>query len=182
MERVINYENKQETTINVAKEVVNEAKKVERPTAKAINNVNPRKSKLDSVELLNDFVKKLNAGCEASDIARFYEVTIKDTKLSSAVRVGSDKKNGKSKTIRLVMYDLETKERMTLFSTDYVFKNPSEVLNSDYQKVLIRELLYTSFASTVFTLESTIKSQKVNELFKDGHRDNGDSSEASKEV
>lgn len=174
-----------DTQTHTVKQLVDDAKPKIEFKSNPVKNVNHRKSKLDAVELINDFVKQLNKGCEQSEIARRYEVTIKNTKLVSDTKVGANKE-GKSKTIKLLMYDLETNERMTLFSVDYVFKNPSDVLNVGYQKILIRELLYTSFASTAFTLESTIKTERVNQLLnrqkENGQSDNGSSTETTGEV
>lgn len=123
---------------------------------------------INIVEMGQAFVENLNKSCKAHDMQEFYEVTIKDGKLKSNNRVGTNTENENKpyKTLRFVVVDLETNERLTLFSTDYVFKNPAKMLGSDYKRVLYREFMYACFSVSAFTLKNNIRAHNAEMLLK----------------
>lgn len=123
------------------------------------------KEQVNIIELGQEFIKKLNEQCKATKVQKVYEVTIKDGKLKSDNRVGKEIKDNKTfKTLKFTVADLETNERITLFSTDYVFKNPADVLKKDYKRVLYREFFYGAVVVFAFNMEATIKQRRMEEV------------------
>lgn len=111
------------------------------------------KQKVDIVQLVDEFISIMNKRCEDNSVPSLYEVGIRegDVKSPNPINMKKGKSNNKFKTLRVTVSDLNTHERLTLFSVDYVYHNPSELLTSDYKKVLYREFLFNTTGMFLLT-------------------------------
>lgn len=119
---------------------------------------NPSKH-VDVEMLVNSIIDRINEMCEVEKINKLYEVSIKSDYLKGTISIGgkSKKKTKKTKTLLFTVVDLETRERLSLFSVDYQFKNPAEALTSNYKKRLYKEFLYNMVLGFGFNIESIIR-------------------------
>lgn len=117
-------------------------------------------------DTVKEFIDKMNSFCVENQINKLYEISIKDDYLHGTVSIGDkDKKtpNQKTKTILFTVADLDTRERITLLSVDYKFKNPSAILTSNYKKALYKELFFNIMLGFSFNFENIIKAEKAEE-------------------
>ena len=114
------------------------------------------KETVNIVALVEEYVQQLNDSCEGHDLKEMYKLTISDT----------GKKKGKGKTLRLMHYDLQTNERIVLYSTTHTFKNPGESLTVDYKRKLCKQFMYDSFTVFAITIKSNMAKAKADRLLK----------------
>ena len=97
------------------------------------------------VMLVEEFIAKLNTECVKHKVQKYYKVSITDTE---------DKKG---KRLQLTVADLDTNERIILFSLDYTFSNPAKALTDSYKRTLYREFLFNCVGLFSFNMEQNIK-------------------------
>ncbi len=126
------------------------------------------KEQVNIIELGQEFIKKLNEQCVTNKVNKLYEVSIKDGKLASDNRVskGDEKKNQNKrfKTLKFTVVDLDSRERITLFSTDFVYSNPAEVFKGEYKTILYKEFFYGAVVVFAFNMEATIKQRNLEQV------------------
>lgn len=125
------------------------------------------KENINIVELVQSYIKILNTSCKENNIKKHYSIDIINGKIPSDIRVKDTKEKRKTfKQLKFTIANLETNERITLFSVDYVLKNPADVFNGDYKKVLYKEFLYSTTSLFAITMENFKKQEKAESLIK----------------
>jgi len=129
--------------------------------------VNPKET-INIVELVAAYVTTLNKRCVIHKVPKVYDVRIiKGTTVPSKEEVAKGVKPQRCKRIIFTVANTENKERLTLFSLDYVIKNPADTLKAPYKRVLYRELLFNAFGAFGFNLETSIRNAAVDKTLKD---------------
>lgn len=123
---------------------------------------NKHKENVNIIDLVDAFISTLNKNCVIHKIPKVYEVILTDSITRPSV---TDSAKGvtpkKCKRITLRLAHLETKERIELWSLEYVVKNPADLLTAPYKRTLYRELLYNALGTFAFTMETTIRQQRM---------------------
>lgn len=126
------------------------------------------KEVINIIALVDEFVNTLNNKCEKAKIQKHYIIRLKDGMWHpNTEQVKKGEKSKRCKTIMLTVADLDTKDRLTLFSLDYVFNNPADCLTAPYKRTLYRELLYNAVGVFALNMESALKSRQVNKKLSD---------------
>ena len=117
---------------------------------------NPR-DRVNVIELVDKMVANLNKQCEKHEIPKYYKLVIKDG-------IKSDPKEHTFKTLLFTVADLNSMERLTLFSLDYSFKNPAYVLTLPYKRELYTEFLSSCVDVFAINLEANVRHNKAAEM------------------
>lgn len=126
------------------------------------------KETINVVTLIDEFVARLNTQCVQAKVQKHYSISIQ-TGTNPKPDVSS-KKGGQSKvfkTLKFVVADLDTNERIVLFELDYAFKNPSYVLSVPYKRNLYSEFLYNAVGIMAFNLEENIRHRRTEKVLND---------------
>jgi hypothetical protein len=125
-----------------------------------------KKETVNIVELIEGYVDNINKVCEEHQMTDLYKLTIGNSKVKGAIKLGADKDKGLSRTLKLIHMNLETKERTILYSNTFTFKNPSEALTVDYKRQLCKRFFYDAFSILAVTIKSNMDRQKAEQLLK----------------
>lgn len=127
-----------------------------------------QKTVIDIEVLINELANRLTKQSKLAGIQKIYEVTIKKNTTPIRNTNANLKKGGKVmvsdySTLSLIMVDLETHERVVLFTNDYIFNNPAERLTSNYKRKMYIDLMYNCFAVFSINIANTIRQQRSEE-------------------
>lgn len=136
--------------------------------------MNKFKENINVIELVDAFVKRVNTQFKESGAQRIMEVAIKKSTRPLKVDrvITNEEKGGKINTkkegraIYVYLHNLETNERLVLFTSQFFPKNPSEILTSGYKRQLYIELLYNCFGIFAVNMEDVIISRRLAQLEK----------------
>lgn len=129
--------------------------------------VNPKEA-VNIIELVDSFISTINKRCVVHKIPKVYEIRIINTKTTLTqedIKKGTKQKP--CKQIKFTVANTETNERITLYTLDYVLKNPAEALRVTYKRTLYREFLFNAVGVFGFNLESIIRDRDTNKKLSD---------------
>lgn len=116
--------------------------------------------------LVDELITRINKTAEENNLQKLYDIRIKDGTYKGNVRLKEGKKPKPFKSIVFTVSDIDTREQIVLFTADYVIKNGSDLLTSNYKKALYKELLYSVLITFGITAENTVKQQRVEKSLK----------------
>lgn len=124
------------------------------------------KKHVDLEQFVPSIIDNLNSFAKKESINKVYEVSIKDNYVEGTVSIGKTKKRkgNNFKTLIFTVTDLESRERLTLFSIDYKFKNPADKLTSNYKKALYKEFLSNVLLAFSFNFENIIRAERAEQI------------------
>jgi len=94
-------------------------------------------------EMVDAFIERLNKNCEEVGIKKVYEVVIKKGTFKSDTTVGDSSKTTQPfKTIVFSVVNLENRDKIVLYSTDYRVSNPAQWLSTPWRKKMYGEVLF----------------------------------------
>jgi len=116
------------------------------------------------ITLTEEFINTLNTSCATHKVGKLYELKIVDAKTNvTTEQLKAGHKEQRCKRLKFTVSDLETNERLTLYTLDYIVSNPAKLLSAPYRRTLYREFLYNAVGTFGFNLETSIRHRKSEE-------------------
>lgn len=123
---------------------------------------------INIIELVDTFITTLNKRCTIYKVPKVYDLRIINTKTTlSQEDIKKGTKQKPCKQIRFTVANTKTNERITLFTLDYIIKNPTDALKAPYKRTLYREFLFNAVGTFGFNLETSIRSRSIDKKLKD---------------
>lgn len=122
------------------------------------------KEVINIITLTEEYISTLNTRCKEHKIPKYYVLDIIDSETTitlQEVQRGITPK--KCKQLRLVVADLESNERLILYTLDYVPENPAALLTAPYKRTLYRQFLFEAIGVFSNTVEHYLKEKRAKE-------------------
>lgn len=122
---------------------------------------NPKES-INIIELVDEFIIKLNKACSENNIDKIYSIRIINDKFTPSIEeIQQGAKARKTKCIQFHVVHTETNNRILLYDNHLIMENPADALKKPYKRILYREFLYNNLGVFAFNMETTIINDRL---------------------
>ena len=119
------------------------------------------KEHVNVIDTVDSFIAKLNEYSINSKQNKVYDLSIKKGVGKSKYRPNEKDADKPFVTLLFTVADATTRERITLFSVDYVFNDVKDRFKGMYKKVLYLEFLNSVVLGYAIQIENVLKRQNI---------------------